>query len=88
MNKIRKEYVKKAIDKWDPIDLLPFAPPDEYDSETKKIYNVIKDLGTIDVSCLGQIIFDTFTKAFGNDIFLKTLDECHIVAEDIFELVE
>lgn len=36
MNKIKKDYIKKAIDKCDPIDLLPFAPPDEYDPETKR----------------------------------------------------
>jgi len=67
---------------------ITFAPPDEYDSETKKIYNIIKDLDNIDVSYLGQIIYDIFVKAFGNDIFLKTLDECNIVANDIFLLVE
>jgi len=88
MNKIKKEYIKQAIDKWDPIDLLPFAPPDEYDPETKKIYNIIKDLDNIDVNYLGQIIFDIFVNSFGNDIFLKTLDECNIVANDIFQLVE
>ena len=88
MNKIKKEYIKQAIDKWDPIDLLPFAPPDEYDPETKKIYNIIKDLDNIDVNYLGKIIFDIFVNSFVNDIFLKTLDECNIVANDIFQLVE
>lgn len=28
--------VKEIIDKWDPIDLLPFAPSDEYEAEIKK----------------------------------------------------
>lgn len=37
MNKIKIEGIKKAVDKWHPIDLLLFAPPDEYNPETKKI---------------------------------------------------
>ena len=43
MNNIKKERIKKIIDEWDPIDLLPFAPPDEYDYEINKIYSVIED---------------------------------------------
>jgi|GEM_PF-3545484 len=49
---------------------------------------LLKDLDNIDVNYLGQIIFDIFVNSFGNDIFLKTLDECNIVANDIFQLVE
>ena len=31
------EIIKKVIDKWDPIDLLDHAPPDEYDIESWEI---------------------------------------------------
>ena len=31
------EIIKKVIDKWDPIDLLGHAPPDEYDIESREI---------------------------------------------------
>ena len=86
MNKIKKEYTKEMIDRWDPIDLLPFAPPDEYDPETKKIYAALNGLDSIDVDSLGQIIYSVFVKAFGDDVFLKNLDECKDVAEDIIQL--
>lgn len=29
--------VKKIIDEWDPINLFPYAPEDEYEEEVKQI---------------------------------------------------
>lgn len=86
MNNIKKEYIKNIVDEWNPIDLLPFAPPDEYDSETEKIYNTIKDNANIEHQHLSKIIYNIFKKAFGEDVFLKTSEECMMVANKILQI--
>ena len=78
MNNIKKERIKKIIDEWDPIDLLPFAPPDEYDYEINKIYSVIEDK---------VIIYNVFKKTFGEDVFLNTIEDCMIVADSILQSI-
>lgn len=83
MNSIKKEYIKKIIDEWDPIDLLPFAPQDEYDSETKKIYDTIKDNAHVSHQHLSKTVYNVFKESFGEDVFLKTAEECMIVANKI-----
>ena len=89
MTKIEKIYVKRVIDKWDPIELLSsYAPPDEYDSETEKIYNLIKDKKNLEQDNLTKIIYDVFKESFGGDVFLKTLDECKDIAINILHLYE
>ena len=72
MNNIKKERIKKIIDEWDPIDLLPFAPPDEYDYEINKIYSVIEDKVNIEHQYLSEIIYNVFKKTFGEDVFLES----------------
>lgn len=37
MNPIVYYSVKKIIDAWDPLNLFPMAPPDEYESEIRSI---------------------------------------------------
>ena len=84
MTEIRRECIKNIIDDWDPIELLSsYAPPDEYDSESKKISTLSENFIEIDKICLGEIIFKVFTQSFGDDIFLKSLDECTEIAEKI-----
>ena len=78
MNNIKKERIKKIIDEWDPIDLLPFAPPDEYDYEINKIYSVIEDKVNI---------YNVFKKTFGEDVFLNTIEDCMIVADSILQSI-
>lgn len=86
MNSIKKEYIKNIVDEWDPIDLLPFAPADEYDSETEKIYNTIKNNANVEHQHLSEIIYNVFNEAFGKDVFLKTIEECKIVANKILQI--
>ena len=73
--------VKQIIDKWDPIDLLPFAPNDEYDSESKEIENyLLTNIHNINADNFAKKIMDVFCKSFGNDIFEKNIDECREIA--------
>jgi hypothetical protein len=84
MTEIRRKHIKCVIDDWDPIELLSsYAPPDEYDSESEKIYIFIKKSDAVDRICLGGIIFEVFMQSFGDDVFLKSLDECIDIAEKI-----
>lgn len=63
--------VKSIIDTWDPIELhITHAPPNEYDYESREIFNAIKGFGNVEPD-LAQIIFNTFAKEFGNDTFKK-----------------
>jgi len=67
--------VKEIIDAWDPIELLVFAPEDEYDEESMRIFKRYTD----NVENLGDIIFDVFQTAF-EDTFTKKIQECVDVA--------
>lgn len=86
MNTVKKEYIKTAVDEWDPIELLPFAPPDEYDFETEKIYNYVKRKNTVGYQYLAEIVYRVFQESFGEDVFDKTMEDCRIVANKILQL--
>lgn len=49
--------------------------------------NIILKQKRYDINYLGQVIFDVFVKASGDDVFLKKLDECKEVASNILKLV-
>lgn len=68
------QLVKEIIDQWDPIGLLLFCPPDEYDMEIECIAAIAtKD---IDVGTLALEIQAIFQKYFGSDTFRNDYDEC------------
>lgn len=73
------DYVKSIIDAWDPINILPIAPNDEYHSEIKEIQYLISM--TNNVSEIAKGIFKVFVEAFGEQIFNKSEDECKQIAE-------
>ena len=76
--------IKMAIDEWDPIGLLIIhSPADEYDSESKGIFNRLSELTFISIEALANIIFEVFVKSFGDDVFISGLDECKKIAEKI-----
>ncbi len=78
--------IKEIIDKWDPIDLLPYAPNDEYDSECKMIQGFIDGCEElINIEILGALIKDVFEKRFGVDVFKKDLNECKKIASNIIK---
>ena len=73
--------VKTIIDEWYPIDLLAYAPEDEYDFEIKEIEQILAL--QIDVDQLAVEIFRVFTEAFGTEVFKKSLEECRNIAGKI-----
>ena len=79
-DKMNFEIIKKEIDKWDPIDLLNHAPPDEYDIESGEI--LLKFKHSIEQN--GMVIYDVFSKAFGIT-FTKSVDECVSRAKKMME---
>lgn len=72
------EIIKEVIVKWDPIGLMGFAPPDEYDDECQLIF----DKFTKKQELLDMIIYDIFNKSFG-DAFQDDLSTCQKVATEI-----
>jgi hypothetical protein len=71
-------FVKAIINKWDPIDLLSFAPEDEYQIEIEQVELLL--CVTEDVSVLSEGIFEIFTYYFGNT-FQRSREECMEVAK-------
>lgn len=71
--------VKKVIDDWDPIDLLPYAPNDEYSSEIAEIENMLRLCNN--AVELSSGIYKVFLKAFGEDVFKRPEYECYQIAE-------
>ncbi len=79
-NKMNFEIIKKVIDKWDPIDLLDHAPPDEYDVESREILLKFQD----DTTQNGKVIYEVFSEVFGA-AFTKNIDECVCIAQKMME---
>lgn len=76
------ETVKREIDRWDPIELLACAPPDEYDIESEKIASKFQN----DAEQDGMVIYEVFSEAFETG-FTESLDECTAIAKRIQELI-
>ena len=72
--------VKNVIDEWDPIELLSFAPKDEYSIEIDMIEAALKSCDEENV--LGERIFNIFTRTFDMS-FSKSLEECKVIAHKI-----
>lgn len=74
------EKITNIINTWDPIELFNCGvPTDEYKIEVKKIqeYCLYKETT---VQGLAEQIYMVFSKSFGEDVFLKTLEECKKIA--------
>lgn len=75
--------IDRIINLWDPIGLFPMAPEDEYECESKKIYDFICSQENIKAKNLGLFIEKVFSDAFGSDIFVKDLFSCVLLANSI-----
>ena len=73
--------VKTIIDEWDPIDLLAYAPEDEYDFEIKEIEQILAL--QVDVDQLAVEIFRVFTEAFGTEVFKRVWKNAEILQEKL-----
>lgn len=86
---ITNMHIKKVIDEWDPIDLFPDAPDDEYDNEILMVQQYIKNCnGVIDQDKLADKIKEIFESQFGSDVFGYVVDECRSIAENILKSLE
>lgn len=84
---ISYNVIKKVIDEWDPVELLCIhTPSDEYDSESKEIFDEMNKLEFIEVGIVANIIFSVFSKSFGHDVFTSTIYECRTVAQKIIDI--
>lgn len=77
------QKVEEVINEWDPINLLPLFPPDEYKKEIFMIANFIEQ--SKDVDKIAEYIFNLFTENFGNNVFNKGTDECKKIASLLVE---
>ena len=83
------ERIKRAIDMWDPVELLvTHAPPDEYDCESREIFEAGKGNNSLCINDLARLILDVFTRNFGSDVFNKKLEECREIAKIILDIVK
>ncbi|EAC6974689.1 TPA: DUF1871 domain-containing protein, partial [Listeria monocytogenes] len=48
------EKVEKIINDWDPIELFPLAPKDEYSQEINKIISIVQENHNIDMNVLAK----------------------------------
>ena len=72
------KIVKEAIDELNPFGLLPEAPNDEFDSESRKIAAQINDNSTIEE--IAEIISKVLSKAFDEKF---EIEACKVTAGKI-----
>ena len=81
-------HVKEIIDRWDPAELFPWCPEDEYSSEIAEIRRMLSRIPETDrllyapekTRELGEAICDLFRASFGEEVFQKTIPECIEIA--------
>ncbi|MCH5163417.1 MAG: hypothetical protein J1F36_00200 [Clostridiales bacterium] len=56
--------IKEIIDKHDPIDLLSYAPPDEYESEVAEIETELTKIANLPKDTIQDIIYDILKRQF------------------------
>lgn len=77
------KVVKKAIDAWNPYCLLPEAPRDEFDSESREIADLISEASTADF--IAEKIASVFSLSFEVEF---TKSDCMIPAEKIVDILQ
>ena len=75
--------IMKIVNEWDPIDLFPMVPADEYNSEIKEIQRFLEANSNITLEQLGDEINKIFLTTFGDDVYTSSKEECKNVAEKI-----
>ncbi|MTI48419.1 MAG: hypothetical protein FH761_11295 [Firmicutes bacterium] len=75
---ITYESIAHEINSWDPIDLLPYAPDNEYEDEIQEIY--IGSRTITDEYDLAKLIYKVFIRCFGTDTFTRSKLNCLEIA--------
>ncbi len=75
------DIIRTVIINWDPIQLMEFAPTDEYDDECKKIF----DEYTTNKKTLETIIYEVFVNSFGEEL---PKDDVRKVALNIENMIQ
>ena len=74
--------IADIINKWDPMNLFPLVPDEEYMDEIHMIYRVACE--TDEAMVLGMKIRNILVEHFGYEIDI-TIQDCIDVAEDILK---
>lgn len=82
------DKVTKVINDWDPLDLFPYAPKDEYSLEIAKILHFLEKKENHDENILGEEIYKIFLKTLGNDLFKENVEKCFELARKILKSSE
>lgn len=77
------DVVKTYIDEWNPYDLLPEAPCDEFDEESMMISSKLRDHMTAEQ--IAEIIAKVFGEMFDREDF--TVENCMDVSNRIYHAV-
>lgn len=75
--------VELVINSWDPINLLPYAPDDEYHSEITAVIDALTKCD--DVDDLTDRIIEIFSNSFGIT-FVSSRKECSDVARQLLSI--
>lgn len=80
----RKDAITEIINNWDPIEVLPYAPIDEYEVEVSEILSYINSQRTIDVSGLAHRIKEIFLSRIDTVSVACEYQKCYEIAQQIF----
>lgn len=78
------EKLVEIINEWDPMNLFPMAPEDEYIDEIEEIYNYIHSEQEISSDILAKKLDGIFRKAFSVD----NVYGCKETAQKILEIMD
>lgn len=84
----KKQLIQHIINEWDPIDLFPMAPENEYEDEIAQICNLLNE-ESLSIERIEERIEKIFTKSFGEDVFCSFTSKCKCreVAEKLHQII-
>lgn len=74
--------IEKIINEWDPVDLFPLAPKDEYKKEISEIVYVCENSINVSEINFSKLIKMIFENSFGKELIFKS-DELEIAKKII-----
>lgn len=77
------EKIEDIINKWDPLEVFPFAPKDEYENEINKITKLVNDFQSTEE--LAVAIEKIFFDSFGAEIINVPKEVYISLADNIFK---